>query len=56
MRNKILDFVLLMYTKKNAEVEFVDKTKHVVKELKKNFRIEENSFMLPLTSKYFPIN
>lgn len=51
MQNNILDFVLLIYTEKNAEVEFGDKTQHVVNELEKNFRIEKNSFMLPLTSK-----
>jgi ubiquinone/menaquinone biosynthesis C-methylase UbiE len=55
MQNKILDFIVSLYSAKSPDDEFGDSRKYVGKELEKNFKTEKKGYMLPLTGKYFPV-
>lgn len=55
MQNRILDFLVSLYTKKSAEEEFGDSRKYVTKELEKNFIIEKKGYLLPFIGRHFPV-
>jgi ubiquinone/menaquinone biosynthesis C-methylase UbiE len=55
MKNKMLDTLLSLYSKKTPDVEFGDSRRRASKLLEENFRVLSKGWMLPIIGKWFPV-
>jgi ubiquinone/menaquinone biosynthesis C-methylase UbiE len=55
MENKLLDFVLSLYTTKKPKEEFGAARQNVSKLLEENFTVIKKGYMLPLIGRLFPV-
>jgi len=55
MENRLLDFILAMYTDRKPKDEFGLSRQFVTKELEKNFTVVNKGYFMPIIGKHFPV-